>query len=388
VQQRPGPAPHAQSFRAAGAAPRPANFRDYALARGLLWTAVMRPRIEPLHALLIAAAGMLGCMPTDVDYTANADVSGDCPTLADTRISSATAARNLPQSCFKVAGTLEIRSPDLLDLEAFQYLREVNNLVVQDNAQLRSMAGLDHVRVIQRVQIDNNALLEDVVGLEGTETLEQLTITKNPLLRSISGLRQLKQVGASGAEFRENGGPVDLQELESLNRVEGSLQIRDNTGMQTLKTGRPLDAVGDLIITGNRSVEKVGFETTAINGSLTIGHNEALSIFDGFRNLTTLSGDMTIEQNAALIDFEGFSASFTAIGRNLKVDNNPVLDDVYDLAINLISIGGSVTVTNNILLSACRAEDFTVVDEDGGFLEQVGGLIDIGDNSAVWDPCD
>lgn len=352
----------------------------------------MRPRFELIHALHIAAAGLVGlfgCMPTDVNYMASADVSGDCQTLSgDTRISSANDARSLPQSCFKVPGTLEIRTADLLDLQPFKYLREVNNLVVQDNAQLRTMAGLDHVRVVKRIQIDNNPLLEEVVGLEGTEVLEHLTITKNPLVISLAGLRQLKQVGIAGMELRENGGPADMQDFESLGRIDGSLQIRDNSGMRSLHNTRPLDAVGDLVITGNRTLERLKLEVTAINGSLTVSYNEALTVFDGFRRLATMTGDLTVEQNAALVDLEGFSASITAIGRNVKIDYNPVLADVYDLAVNLISIGGSVTVTNNILLSACRAEAFTLADEDGGFLEQVGGLIDVGDNSAEWLPCD
>jgi hypothetical protein len=348
----------------------------------------MRDSIELLTALAFAA-GLLGCMPTDVGYMPQPDVSGDCQTLAgDTRITSASSARSLPQTCFQIAGTLEVRTPDLLDLEPLRYLREVDALVIQDNAQLRTLQGLDHVRVVKRLQIDNNPLLEEAIGLEGTRSLEQLAVSKNPLLVSIAGLRQLQTVGAGGMELRDNGGPSTLEEFETLERVEGPLQIKDNGGMISPKTARPLDAVGDLVVTGNRALEKLEFETLAINGSLTIGRNQALTTLGGFRSLSTLTGDLTVEQNPALVNLNGFSASFTAIGRNLKIDNNAVLADVYELAVNLISISGSVTVTNNILLSGCRAEAFTLADEDGGFLEQVGGLIDVGDNSALWDPCD
>ena len=60
-------------------------------------------------------------------------------------------------------------------------------------------------------------------------------------------------------------------------------------------------------------------------------------------------------------------------------DNN-LLADVYDLE-NLYSVGGSLILTYNPLLSICRAED---LDE---FIEQVGADVDIGDNSADYDPC-
>ena len=342
----------------------------------------MHAPIDTIKALALASVGILGCMPTDVDFMPPTDIDEDCDMLnANIIVRSANDARSLPQKCFMVAGDVEVIGSDLGDLGPLIYLRQANTLRIKDNPVLHTLAGLDRVKVIEHVEIDNNPMLTDVSGLGRTDTVTRVTISKNPQLASLEGLRSLREVGAGGVSLRDNGGPRNLQELEALERIEGSLRIEGNGGMTDLRTARALDSVGEVVIIGNRTLNSVGLEVTTVNGDLTISDNESLATFAGFSRTTGITGDLTVERNAALTDLRGFSASFNTIGKNLKIDGNAVLADVYDMAVNLISVGGSLIVTNNILLSACRAEDFDF------YLEDIGGLIDIGDNSAAWDPC-
>ncbi len=341
------------------------------------------------NGLVLVAVGLLGCMPTDVDFTPPSDATGDCQTVSgDVIIASANDARSLPQKCFTVAGYVKVINSDLLDLAPLHFLRQAGSLEISQNSQLRTMGGLSQVRVVNQLKVDDNPMLEAVVGLDSTQEVEQVLIRRNPLLRSLGGLRQLQKVGTGGFAIRESGGPDDLRELESIQRIDGTLEVATNEDMTSLKTARPLDSVGELVVSGNRTLASLDFDAKTINGSLTITANEALATIGGFGTLTNMGQDLIITENGGLIDLRGFSASFTTIGRNLKIEHNIQLADVYDLAVNLISVGGSVTVARNPLLSDCRAEAFTLFDDGGGFLEQIGGLIDIGDNSGIWDPCD
>lgn len=332
-------------------------------------------------AVVFAALALAGCMPTDVGFMPPTDIDEDCQTLnANIIVRSASDARSLPQRCFTVAGDVEVYGSDLTDLEPLVYLRQANVLRIKDNPQLRSLAGLDRVQVLQHLEIDNNPMLADVSGLGRTDTVPRISILKNPQLVSLEGLRSLREVGAGGIRIQGNSGLDGLTDFEALERIEGPLIIAANTGLTSLQTFRRLDSVGQLEVTGNTGLRKLGFNVVSVGGDILISDNRDMTEIAGFGDLETVSGSLKIERNDALTITNGFTPKFRSVGRDLVITDNPALTDIYDIAANLYSVGGSVIATNNVALSECRADDLDLIEEVGNFL-------DIGANGSFFDPC-
>lgn len=342
----------------------------------------MRSAIESSKALAFVALTLVGCMPTDVGFSPPSDIDEDCPTLTTTKIvRSASDARSLPQKCFMVSGDVEVVGSDLFDLTPLIYLRQVNVLRIKDNPELRTLDGLDRVKVMDHIEIDNNPMLEDILGLDRTEAVTRVTITKNPQLRNLAGLRSLQKVGAGGFWLGDNANLEGVQDLERLERIEGPFRIERNGALASLETYRSIDSVGDLLILANTGLRSLGINVAHVDGDIRIEDNSDLLAFDGFSDLQTVGKNFSIKRNRALQKTNGFTATFNAVGSNLTIDSNVALTDIYDLAVNLITVGGSVIATNNTSLSICRAEDLNE------YIEEIGNLIDIGDNGAEFDPC-
>ena len=351
------------------------------MAQAVLFAPVMRPTIQ-LPAIAIAAVGLFGCMPTDVGYQQPTDIDADCETLnANIIVRSASDARSLPQKCFTVSGDVEVVGSDLADLEPLFYLRQANVLRVKDNPQLLSFAGLDRVKVLQHVEVDNNPMLGDVYGLDRTDTVARVTISKNPYLVSMAGLRALRDVGTGGLSIRDNGTLEGLQDLENLERVEGSFRVENNSGITNLQTVRRLESVGELVVTGNTGLRALQLNVVSVQGEVRIADNPDMTELKAFGDLQTVGSHLSIERNKALQNLNGFTASFNNVGGDLAIEGNTTLTDIYELAVNLYSVGGSVIAINNTSLSQCRAEDLDF------YIEEIGDLIDIGDNGAEWNPC-
>jgi hypothetical protein len=342
----------------------------------------MRAPIQIIQSLAFAAVGLVGCMPTDVGFMPPSDIDEDCQALnANIIVRSASDARSLPQKCFTVAGDVEVIGSDLIDMEPLIYLRQVNVLRIKDNPQLRTLAGLDRVKVLQHLEVDNNPMLGDVSGLGRTDTIARITISKNQYLVSLGGLRSLREVGAGGLSIRDNSSLETIEEFESLERIEGPFRVENNSGLNDLQTFRRVESIGELVITGNTGMRSLRFNVAAVSGDITVNDNPDLTDFRAFGDLQSVGGNLTIERNTALNIINGFTAKFRTLGGTLSIDSNPALSDIYELAVNLYSVGGSVIATNNPSLSECRAEDLDL------YLEEIGGLIDIGGNGADWEPC-
>jgi hypothetical protein len=321
-------------------------------------------------------------MPTDVGYQQPTDIDEDCETLnANIIVRSASDARSLPQKCFTVSGDVEVVGSDLADLEPLFYLRQANVLRVKDNPQLFSFAGLDRVKVLQHVEIDNNPMLSDVDGLGRTDTVARVTISKNPYLASLAGLRALRDVGTGGLSIRDNGTLEGLQDLETLERVEGPFRVENNSGISNLQTVRRIESVGELVVAGNTGLRALQLNVVNVQGEVRIADNPDMTELKAFGDLQTVGGNLSIERNKALQNLNGFTASFNNVGGDLAIEGNTTLTDIYELAVNLYSVGGSVIAINNTSLSQCRAEDLDL------YIEEIGDLIDIGDNGAEWNPC-
>jgi hypothetical protein len=342
----------------------------------------MRASIASIFALVSAAAGVAGCMPTDVGFTPPTDVDGDCQVLNTAVIvHSASDARSLPQKCFVVAGEVSVVGTDLTDLEALAFLRQAKILRIRDNEQLRSLSGLDQVKVTDTLEIDNNPMLEDLNGLDRTDVVARVTINKNSSLIDLGGLRSLREVGAGGLLIGANDNLDNLDQLETLERIEGAFKIERNGSLRDLATYRRLESVGELVISQNRGLPELRLNVAAVQRNILITDNSELLKLSAFSDLQTVGGNVIIERNQTLGVLNGFTAKFRTVGGNLSIDGNVSLTDIYELAVNLYAVGGSVIATNNTSLSRCRAEDLDY------YIEEIGGLIDIGDNGAEWDPC-
>lgn len=341
----------------------------------------MRAPIASISALVFAA-GVSGCMPTDVGFTPPSDIDEDCQMLnANIIVRSASDARSLPQKCFMVAGEVSVVDTDLTDLEPLVFLRQAKLLRIKDNSQLRSLSGLDQVKVLEYLDVDNNPMLGDLNGLERTDVIGRVNINRNSSLTDMSGLRSLRDVGAGGLTIGANDILDSLDDLETLERIEGPFRIERNGSLRDLATYRRIESVGELVITGNRGLPELKLNVAAVTRDIQITDNSELLKLAAFSDLQTVGGNLIIERNTALGLTNGFTAKFRTVGGNLSIDGNPSLTDIYELAVNLYAVGGSVIATNNVSLSRCRAEDLDY------YIEEIGGLIDIGDNGVEWDPC-
>jgi hypothetical protein len=96
------------------------------------------------------------------------------------------------EGCRTIEGDLRISQSDLIDVAAFRELRSVTGkLVVQGNAKLVSLAGLNHVEYAQGVEIRNNRVLAAFPAL-----LPQLKhVDQNVVLDANRGLSK-RQVSA------------------------------------------------------------------------------------------------------------------------------------------------------------------------------------------------
>lgn len=150
---------------------------------------------------------------------------------------------------------------------------------------------------------------------------------------------------------------TDLAGMETLRRVAGVLEIRDNPSL--------------LDISALAGIEDVGL-------ALLFERNDALSEWAGLPALATVGEGIRIAENPLLASVPGFPV-LVSLGQSLQVIDNPELQGIGDFPL-LETVGEGVSIVSNGLLegagefSALRSVRGGIVIEANGVLSALGGF--------------
>jgi len=202
--------------------------------------------------------------------------------------------------------------------------------------------------------LSNRTSLEDLDGLQNLQTVEgTLRINDNPLLKSLNGLQSLQI--AKNLYIESNPQLINLDGLNNLSEVTSSFLIFQNTKLKNFRGLDNLKSIGiDLIdntfsttftVSGNSSLENFdGLQNLEFVKSLYVGQN-SINNFEGLSGLTEISGDFNISNNNILKNFEGLS-NLTSIKGELEIEDNLSIIDLEGLE-SLERVEGGVRMYNN-----------------------------------------
>jgi hypothetical protein len=172
----------------------------------------------------------------------------DCSTEATSDVES---VRNIGT----ITGRLAIIRTDFVDLEAFGCIEDVEGLVIHENSELRTLAGLGRLRDTQ-----------------GTDQ-RGIRISENPRLESLDGLVSLREVAYLEVAFNDALTSLSLNHVEHIGELK--LGQCGDTG------GGPSNAQGD-----NPSLAALdGFDSLVSLTTLSVSGQNSLASLDRLREI-------------------------------------------------------------------------------------------------------
>lgn len=295
--------------------------------------------------------------------------------------------------------SLRIRNADnLQSLEGLQNATTIGTLELLNLESLSNLNGLSGLESVSTLSLQNNPLFSGFTGLSNAiETNINFTIRNNPSLMNMTGLEWLRSAGSFN--IIDNGSLVNLNGLESLNHLEGTLNIQNNQNLSSiealsgLETLAPPGATKSINITQNRRLQSLkglgniqlepdpfspvhillsqnqsvknmeGLEFADFIGNLTISNNDSLLTLEGLQNLHE-ANTLNISQNSRLINTDDLHNLTTL--QSLLVNNNVQLARISGMTA-LSRIESSYSVGGNISLPTCDAEQLRdqVLERDG-----------------------
>lgn len=226
-----------------------------------------------------------------------------------------------------------VEATELSDLTGLSGLQLVTQHLSIQSTELSNLAGLQSLTGIGAgLEIYRNWGLVDISALRGL-TGEALTlyITGNPLLPTLEGLEGI--ISTKNCTIAANDKLVDIQGLDNLQTIDGSLVLATNPELLSLNLPSLRQIAGSLAMTGQGLAEQsdmlnlqaVGEDIVIFqNGltvlpfgqlqsvrSLTITSNKNLLTLEGLANLQTVT-QLQISENGALPQCEvnAFNARF------------------------------------------------------------------------------
>ena len=146
--------------------------------------------------------------------------------------------------CVSMTGSLVINGSTITNLDSLHLLEEVGALHIQNT----SLVNLEELSSLHRISgllvIDYNANLTSLNGLEDVAKVGELTIYSNNSLTSLSGLDGLRVVEGQ-AWISENAVLQNLSGLNLLDSVRNRLLIDDNDLLFNLEGLNNLSSVWD-----------------------------------------------------------------------------------------------------------------------------------------------
>lgn len=138
-------------------------------------------------------------------------------------------------------------NPVLTDLGSLSRLTEIEDLVVQGNGALTSLAGLGGIAAVRNdLMIQDNDSLESLDGLDNIESVgHDVRISGNPGLASLDGMGSLAEV-SSYLLVADNDGLATLDGLDALTEVGWSLGVRYNAALPDCEVCELIDQLSSL----------------------------------------------------------------------------------------------------------------------------------------------
>jgi len=197
----------------------------------------------------------------------------------------------------EVTGGLELRR--LTDLSGLDNLTTVGGkLLIEDNHELTSLAGLGSLTSVGELIIDPNRELVDLTGLES--------------LTTVAGDVRIGQDARFGLEasmswIYGNDALTSLAGLDNLTSIGGDLTIGHNDSLASIEALSSLEEVGSVYVLYNLALPSLdGLEgvTAIYDGGFVIAGNTVLDDVGALSGLTTLTHGLAIYENTALADIE------------------------------------------------------------------------------------
>jgi hypothetical protein len=305
----------------------------------------------------------------------------------------------------------------LAGLESWTTIPEASVLVIEDNANLQRLEGLDNLRRIEgQLHLRNNAALSDISALSGLEFAQTLSIVGPDQLTSMRGLDALVEVGdvltlgrhsalgelvglradvvvqklklfeldvlasiAETAKWKSLNGlsmstmPAldSLAGLENRRELPHGLTLRDLPSLPSLAGIGELQQVGEMLILENLPglVDFSGFEGLTDLGGLIVAHQPNIKSLRGLQGISgTLHGPLCIHQNPNLLELDALSG-ISEVDASLSISLNDALSSADGLR-QVTRIGSSLWLNANPALKSLRG--FASVREVGGEVWSVG----------------
>ena len=245
---------------------------------------------------------------------------------------------------------------------------------VKEDLNFTCQAEIDNFQISHpnTTEIEGEIIIEgdDIINLNGLNLLTSiegtLCLQKNSSLSSLTGLNGLKYV--ENLIIKNNDKLINLNGLGSLAHINGYVKIWYNDLLINLSGLNKVSHIGsDFMIEGNYALlDCTGLENlNHIGGSLVIGciagwmhHNRSLRSLSGFENLINIEGYLWINCNDSITTLSGFE-SLVSVGEGIIINDNKSLVSLTGLEhINSCSgcliIGGWGECSGNPALVSLR----------------------------------
>lgn len=257
------------------------------------------------------------------------------------------------ESLDRIGGLLLIQdNAALQNIQSLSNLMELGTfLYILHNPSLSELQGLEGITTINNdIIIEGNKQLEDLTGLDNLTTVTgNFTIRKNESLKSLNGLNIL--VSSGGLDIRENIQLPNVEGLESLTLINGTLRFWDNSSLISITGLEKLETVTE-VLTFETNYSLVNIDElvslNTIGQNLVIIGNNNLQNIDGLSNINELPLGAFIVSNLNLENLNGLSG-LNNMGR-FTLQQNPQIVDLNGLQ-NVESLTGNISIRDNSSLS-------------------------------------
>jgi len=232
----------------------------------------------------------------------------------------------------------------------------------EELAQLSGITFIDGSLVIENSSLTNLDDLDDLICVRGT-----LSITDNAELTSVGGLENLEQVGR-GVLIENNDSLITLDGFYNLYLVD-EIIIEENDALESLQGLSGLTSLSELLIRSNNELETLeGLAgLNSVESRLEIRGNGALVSLAGLEELSIMpAGDLSISDNPELTALAGLE-NLEEVQRLFITDNESFAS--FD------GLDSLMTVTYNFWVH--RNESLTSLDGLSS-LDSIGTL-------SLWD---
>jgi len=272
--------------------------------------------------------------------------------IADTQIEDLSGLDSLKGVKYFILA----RNDLMVNFDGVDELEYIRTLQVADNATMANLDGLENVDLIESLSFDNHPQLVNLGSL-GDVKVNSIIFQNNQALTNLNGLGSVDTL--LSIRLINNGMLNDISGLSNLQKINKSIQIKNNSSLSTCS----LEALCDHLFESDESIEIVGNSTGCSNVQEVISNclspNDFwLSSQEDVDNFKMING--CIEEIGTLIIGNPFSTGNTTsniqaldsldcieqIAKHLVIENNDSIPSLAGLE-NITSVGKSFRFIRN-----------------------------------------